>query len=86
MEKHGFVYIWFDRKRHRFYIGSHWGYENDRYICSSNWMRHRYQRRTNDFKRRILARIYTNRIDLLVEEQRWLNMIKPNELKGITLL
>ena len=29
MEKHGFVYIWFDRKHRRFYIGSHWGTEDD---------------------------------------------------------
>lgn len=39
MSKYGFVYIWFDRKHHRFYIGCHWGHEEDGYICSSNWMR-----------------------------------------------
>lgn len=35
MEKHGFVYIWFDKKKNMFYIGSHWGHEQDGYICSS---------------------------------------------------
>lgn len=81
MQKYGFVYIWRDRKHNRYYIGSHWGNELDSYICSSTWMRNAYNRRTNDFKRRIISRITTNRKDLLEEEQRWLNMIKPNEKK-----
>lgn len=75
----GFVYIWFDRKHRRFYIGSHWGTEDDNYICSSRWMRKAYRRRPKDFVRRILARIFTNRKDLLIEEWRWLSMIKPEE-------
>lgn len=29
-EKYGFVYIWFDKKHKRFYIGCRWGTENDR--------------------------------------------------------
>ena len=28
-EPYGFVYIWYDRKYKKYYIGSHWGYEND---------------------------------------------------------
>lgn len=80
--KFGFVYIWFDRKHKRYYIGSHWGTENDGYICSSSWMKKAYKKRPHDFKpRRIIARIYTNRRDLLAEEQRWLQMIKPTEMK-----
>lgn len=78
--KYGFIYIWYDRKRKMFYIGSHWGTEDDGYICSSNWMRNTYKRRREDFKRRIVARIFTNRLDLLAEEQRWLDMIKPDEI------
>lgn len=35
----GFVYIWYDRKRKLYYIGSHKGNINDGYICSSNRMR-----------------------------------------------
>lgn len=79
-EKYGFVYIWYDRKYKRYYIGSHWGTENDGYICSSNWMYNTYKRRPEDFKRRILKRIFTNRIDLLNEEQRWLNLIDNDKL------
>lgn len=74
-EKYGFVYIWYDRKHKRYYIGSHWGFEDDGYICSSRMMRQSYNRRPEDFKRRIIKRIYTNRKDLLTEEYRWLRMI-----------
>lgn len=79
-EKYGFVYIWFDKKHRRFYIGSHWGTEIDGYLCSSRWMRRSYKRRPEDFKRRIIARVYTNRKDLLLEESRWLQLIPDAEL------
>lgn len=79
MEKYGFVYIWYDRKHKRFYMGSHWGREDDGYICSSNWMRNAYKRRPNDFKRRILSRIYSKE-KLLFEEYNWLQLIKKEEL------
>lgn len=78
--EYGFVYIWRDRKHNRFYIGCHWGREDDGYICSSDWMRHAYKRRPQDFKRRILKRIDTNRRNLLKEEQKWLNLVKKEEL------
>lgn len=82
-EKYGFVYIWYDRHHKRYYIGCHWGFEDDGYICSSTWMRNTLNRRPADFKRRIIKRIYTNRQDLFVEEQRYLNMIKPEEIKPL---
>lgn len=81
MEKYGFIYIWFDRKHKRYYIGSHWGTEDDGYKCSSMWARNSMDRRPEDFKRRILKRIYTTRKDLYEEETRWLQMIKPEEIK-----
>ncbi len=78
-EKYGFVYIWRDRKHKRYYIGCHWGNINDKYICSSDWMKKAYKRRPNDFKRRILS--YTlDRATMLEEEVRWLNMIDDCEL------
>lgn len=80
-EKYGFVYIWRDKKYSRYYIGSHWGFENDGYICSSNWMTRSYKRRPHDFKRRILSRIYTNKKELLDEENVWLSLIKLEEIK-----
>jgi hypothetical protein len=77
----GFVYLWFDRKHNRYYLGSHWGDENDGYICSSSWMKKAYKLRPDDFKRRILSRVSITRAGLLLEEQRWLDMIKPEEVK-----
>lgn len=81
MEKYGFVYIWRDKKHNRYYVGCHWGTEDDGYICSCRWMRKSYNRRPHDFKRKIISRVYTNRHDLLDEEHRWLLMIKETELK-----
>jgi NUMOD3 motif len=79
MEKYGFIYIWYDHKHKRFYIGCHWGTEDDGYICSSNWMRDAYRRRPEDFKRRIIQRI-PERTELLILEHKWLSFIKENEL------
>lgn len=83
-ENYGFVYIWFDRRYSRFYIGSHWNKkknpETDGYICSSDSMREAHRRRPNNFKRRILKRVYTERFDLLVEEKKWLDLIPDEEL------
>lgn len=83
MSKSGFIYLWFDRKRKRYYIGSHWGSETDGYVCSSKWMRDAYRTRASDFKRRILIRNIHDRKELFLEEQRWLNMIDPSEIKPL---
>lgn len=81
MKKYGFVYIWRDKKHNRFYIGSHWGTEDDGYICSSPWMLQAIKHRPNDFKRRILERVYIDRKALLETEYKWLSMIKEDEIK-----
>ncbi len=80
LEKYGFVYLWRDAKRNRYYLGCHWGRINDGYICSSHWMKQNYKKNLVHFKRRILALVYTNKKDLLEEEFRWLSMIKKEEL------
>jgi hypothetical protein len=80
MENYGFVYLWYDKKHKRFYIGCRWGHENDGYVCSSAWMKQGFKHRPFDFRRRVLKKIYTNKKDLLEEEYRWLSMIKSNEL------
>lgn len=79
-EKYGFVYIWYDKKHKRFYIGCRWGRENDGYICSSTWMKQAYKTRPEDFKRRIIKRIYSTKKNLLEEEYKWLSLIKKEEL------
>jgi hypothetical protein len=80
MEKYGFVYIWYDRKHKKYYIGCRWGNENDGYICSSPWMKQGYKHRPQDFKRKILSKIFSNKKDLLQEEYKWLSKIKTEEL------
>ena len=81
MEKYGIVYIWRDSKHKRYYIGAHWGTDDDGYVCSSPWMNRAYKLRPNDFKRRILARVYTNRQEMFDEEAKWQNFIKDEELR-----
>jgi len=81
MKKHGFVYLWYDRKHHRYYIGSHWGSEQDGYVCSSSWMKRAYRLRPHDFRRRILVKELSSPYDMFQEEQRWLDMIKPEEMR-----
>jgi hypothetical protein len=79
MEKYGFVYIWYDRKHKRYYIGCHWGTLDDGYISSSTWMKQGFRLRPNDFKRRIL-KTNVSRETLLEEEYKWLSQIKKEEL------
>lgn len=78
--KYGFIYIWRDRKHDRYYIGSHWGTEQDGYVCSSSWMLQAYKKRPQDFKRRILEK-FEDRSKINEIEHRWLQMIKTEEIK-----
>lgn len=38
-----------------------------------------YKRRPNDFRRRILEKVYTNRKDTFIAEEKYLDSIKPHE-------
>jgi hypothetical protein len=80
-EKYGFVYIWYDRKHKRFYVGSHWGTVDDGYICSSRWMHKAKRNRPQDFKRRVIEIVGLDRKELYVREQYWLSMIKDEEIR-----
>lgn len=80
MQKSGFVYIWHDKKHNRYYVGAHWGKEDDSYICSSPWMKNAYNRRPLDFKRRILIRNISSKIEMFEKEQQILNLIKQEEV------
>lgn len=75
----GFVYIWYDTYKKMFYVGSHKGRAEDRYICSSRRMRSAYKKRPISFKRRILKYIEKEG-DILYWEQYYLSMIKDTEL------
>lgn len=80
-DKYGFVYLWYDRKHKRYYVGCRWGHVDDGYVCSSPWMKRSFGHRPNDFKRRILVTNIPSRAETYTEEQRWLDMIKPEEIK-----
>jgi hypothetical protein len=80
-EKSGFIYIWRDKKHNRYYVGCHWGFEDDGYICSSSWMRQAYLHRPKDFKKRYIKRNIMKRDEMFNEELRYLHMIKPEEIK-----
>lgn len=77
---YGFVYIWFDRKRCMFYIGSHQGLEDDGYIASSVRVCRAYLKRPQDFRRRILQRVVGDRKAIRQAETKWLLLINPNDL------
>ena len=75
----GFIYIWFDKLKRMYYIGSHHGDENDGYTGSGTYFTRAYTKRPHHFRRRIVEVVHT-REDLLRTEQRWLDMIKDDEL------
>lgn len=77
---YGFIYLWYDRKHKRYYLGKHWvKKENDNYVCSSRWMNRAYKRRPRDFKKRILEYVY-DRNSLREREYQWGLLIKEEEL------
>jgi hypothetical protein len=75
----GFVYIWHDKKRNKFCIGSHVGTLDDGYVTSTGHMKRAFKQRPHTFKRRILS-THDNTFALREAEQRWLSMIKDSEL------
>lgn len=66
-------------KNRMFYVGAHWGNQDDGYVCSSRRMRNSYKRRPQDYTRRILE-IVENKELLWEREYLWLQQIKIEEL------
>jgi endogenous inhibitor of DNA gyrase (YacG/DUF329 family) len=81
IDYYGFIYLWYDKSNHKFYIGSHHGSIDDGYLCSSKWVKAAIRKRPQDFKRRIIK---YNPVDDVKETQRleqyYLDMIKDEEL------
>lgn len=73
----GFIYLWRDKLRNMYYIGSHTGNPSDGYISSSAWLNAEVKYRPQDFKRRVLD--YINNDTLVKEEQRIIKLIKSDE-------
>lgn len=81
MRHSGYVYLWYDRKKKWFCVGSHFGQVSDDYVTSTGFMMRAYKKRPEDFKLRILD--YYDGEDpkeLLALEQRWLDLVKIEEL------
>jgi hypothetical protein len=77
------VYLWYDKKRKKFYLGSHLGLPTDGYTGSNRRFKSAQKSRPESFKRRILE--YFDSItskELLEKEQNWLNLIKPHHLSS----
>lgn len=75
----GFIYLWFDTIHKWYYIGSHKGSIDDGYIGSGKVFLKTYKLRPHTFKRKIITLIEKEE-NILIEEQKWLNLIKPEEL------
>lgn len=75
--KNGFIYLWFDRQRKMFYIGSHLGSKDDPYLSSSRWLNAEIKYRPSDFKRKILK--FLPKDKLQKEEYRLIKLIKEHE-------
>ena len=85
MEKYGFIYCWYDKKRDMKYIGCHWGTEDDGYKCSSKRlsMAMLKSKRAGKFEQRFKREILKTGIEkesLLIEEYKFLREIPKEEL------
>lgn len=76
----GYIYLWFDTKSKLFYLGGHKGKVEDSYICSNEMMKRAYVKRSHTFKFKVLEYTYGDNTDLRICEQKWLDMIKDEEL------
>ena len=77
----GFVYLWKDMQKNKFYLGSHIGAQDDGYTGSGHRFLLAYNKRPESFRRRILEQYDSiTRKELLAREQLWLQQIKPEEL------
>lgn len=76
----GYVYLWYDTKAKLFYLGGHKGKVKDSYICSNKMMLRAYKKRPETFRFKVLEYVNGDNSVLREAEQRWLNMIKDEEL------
>jgi len=75
-----YIYIWYDTRAKLFYVGGHKGTVEDSYVCSNPMMLRAYKKRPESFKFRVLEYVNGSNDDLRKAEQKWLNLIKEEEL------
>lgn len=79
----GYVYMWYDTKRGKFYIGSHKGYIQDKYKSGSKWLNDVIKKRPESMRMRVLEYYYgDNRVELYKLEEKWLKFydVQNNEI------
>ena len=77
--KTGFIYLWRDSEKNKYYVGSHIGSIDDGYTGSGHIFSPAYKKRPHAFKRRILENNIPQ--DQIKErEEHWLSMIDDQEL------
>jgi hypothetical protein len=76
----GYVYLWYDTRAKLFYLGGHLGRVEDSYVCSSGTMNRAYKNRPETFKLKILEYTFGGVSELRAAEQRWLDLVKDEEL------
>ena len=76
----GFIYLWYDNHRKLFCLGSHMGTIEDGYVTSTGMMKQAYNKRPENFKRRIIHFHDGDNKTLYAKEQYYLDMIKEEEL------
>jgi uncharacterized protein YlaI len=81
----GFVYLWWDALRKKFYIGSHMGSFDDGYVSSSKRLNNCHKKRKNDLSRIIIETVdNSDREYLYKREQYWLDCIDDSYMGGFS--
>lgn len=79
----GYVYMWSDTKRNKFYIGSHKGSIYDKYKSGSKWLNDTIRKRPDTMKMRILEYYFgDDREELYKIEDRWLKFYDVENSKN----
>jgi hypothetical protein len=81
---YGFVYMWCDTLKNKYYVGSHGGKQSHalRYKCGNTIMKRTIKKRPEMCKKHILEYCYTDDRQILYDmEERWLNFydVKNNK-------
>ena len=75
-----YIYIWWDTKENLYYVGGHKGSVSDKYTCSNTMLKGILNRRKESVRFRVLEYVYGNNENLREIEQKWLRLIKAEEL------
>jgi hypothetical protein len=76
----GYVYLYYDTLEKLYYIGGHQGSVEDKYTCSNTTLKGIINRRPNTIRFKVLQYVNGTTNDLRIVEQKWLDLIKPEEL------